>query len=223
MPTRGQEEPGASLTTTSYAVLGLLAIRPWTTYELAKQMAVSLRNFWPRAERKVYDEPKKLVEHGLATVTRDRVGRRPRATYEITHAGRTALHRWLDDPGDLPSIEFEALVKVFFAEHGTKEQLLATLRVIRDGTQERLINDASWADHYLATGGQFPDRVGPISLVGKLQSDLDHAIHAWAGWALDTAHDWPDDLTRAPASTDALEQVRDRGSAWRYPEPPSHR
>jgi len=26
----------AALTPTSYAILGLLAIRPWTTYELAK-------------------------------------------------------------------------------------------------------------------------------------------------------------------------------------------
>ena len=33
------------LRTSSYAILGLLALRPWTTYELAKQMAVSLRNF----------------------------------------------------------------------------------------------------------------------------------------------------------------------------------
>ncbi len=49
-----------ALTTTSYAVLGLLAIRPWSTYELAKQMEVSLRNFWPRAERKLYDEPKEI-------------------------------------------------------------------------------------------------------------------------------------------------------------------
>ena len=27
-----------SLTTTSYAILGLLAVKPWTTYELAQQM-----------------------------------------------------------------------------------------------------------------------------------------------------------------------------------------
>ena len=30
-------EPRA-LTPTSYAILGLLAVQPWTTYELAKQM-----------------------------------------------------------------------------------------------------------------------------------------------------------------------------------------
>ena len=30
------------LTTTSYAILGLLALRSWTTYELAKQMQRTL-------------------------------------------------------------------------------------------------------------------------------------------------------------------------------------
>jgi hypothetical protein len=38
------------LTTTSYAILGLLAIRPWSTYELARQMQRDLRFVWPRAE-----------------------------------------------------------------------------------------------------------------------------------------------------------------------------
>ena len=66
------------LTTTSYAILGLLAIKPWTTYELAKQMEVSLRNFWPRAERKLYEEPRKLVAYKLATVQHETVGKRPR-------------------------------------------------------------------------------------------------------------------------------------------------
>jgi DNA-binding PadR family transcriptional regulator len=65
------------LTTTSYAILGLLAIKPWTTYELAKQMEGSLRNFWPRAERKLYEEPRKLVAHQLATVQHGTVGKRP--------------------------------------------------------------------------------------------------------------------------------------------------
>ncbi len=53
------------LTSTSYAILGLLSLRPWTTYELAQQMQRALGQFWPRAESKLYEEPKKLVEHGL--------------------------------------------------------------------------------------------------------------------------------------------------------------
>ena len=85
-------------TTTSYAILGLLTLRGWTSYELAKQVQRSLNWFWPRAERKLYDEPKYLVEQGLATASRQSTGRRARTVYEVTDAGRAALRSWLGEP-----------------------------------------------------------------------------------------------------------------------------
>jgi PadR family transcriptional regulator AphA len=199
------------LTTTSYAVLGLLAIKPWTTYELAKQMEVSLRNFWPRAESKLYEEPKKLMAHGLATVTREAVGNRPRSVYRITPEGRDALRAWLDEPGALHSLEFEALIKVFFAEHGSKAQLVANLERIRDGARSRVAVDAQWAEHYLTTGGRFPERLAVLSLVGTLQAQLNHTVLAWAERALETVAGWPEDLRTAPPALENLEQIRDRG------------
>src|SRR5580765_4188575 len=51
------------LTTTSYAILGLLTLKPWSTYELAKQIQRD-RFVWPRAESNLYAEPKKLIVHG---------------------------------------------------------------------------------------------------------------------------------------------------------------
>ncbi len=81
----------ARRTTTSYALLGLLHVRPWTTYELAKQVQRSLRWFWPRAERKLYDEPKALVADGLATAAKEFTGQRSRTVYRITDDGRAAL------------------------------------------------------------------------------------------------------------------------------------
>jgi PadR family transcriptional regulator AphA len=120
------------LTTTSYVILGHLALRDWSTYELAQQMKRSTRHFWPRAQSKIYEEPKKLVAHGLATATREYAGRRPRTIYAITAKGRRALRAWLDEPTQLPLVEFDAAVKVQFAEQGTKAQLLATLRSVRE-------------------------------------------------------------------------------------------
>lgn len=195
------------LTTTSYAVLGLLAIKPWTTYELAKQMEISLRNFWPRAERKLYEEPRKLVAHQLATVQRETVGKRPRSVYRITADGRRALRAWLDEPGTPASLEFEALIKVFFAEHGSKQQLLANLERIHTEASARAMIDAQWAQHYLATGGQFPQRVAVISLVGTLQAQLNQAILAWSGWARQLVDTWPEDLRTAPPARDSLELI----------------
>ncbi len=195
------------LTTTSYAILGLLAIQPWTTYELAKQMEVSLHNFWPRAERKLYEEPKKLVEHGLAEMTRELVGRRPRTTYRITPEGRRALKHWLGEPGAMPVLEFEALVKVFFAEHGTTQQLLETLQRIIDGAEHRERIDARWAAHYLATGGRFQERLPVVALVGKLQTELSRALTAWARWAHATASTWPANPREASPPIEFLQEL----------------
>src|SRR5689334_17491438 len=134
--------------TTSHALLGLLALRRWTTYELAKQVQRSLGWFWPRAERKLYDEPKRLVALGLATATEQRTGRRPKTVYAITAAGRKALRRWLDEEPAAPTLEMEAMVKVFFADAGTLPQLRATLQSIestanaRMATLHEMIDDA---------------------------------------------------------------------------------
>jgi DNA-binding PadR family transcriptional regulator len=100
-----------NLTTTSYAILGLLAIQPWSTYELAQQMERSLGRVWPRAQSKLYEEPKKLVAHGLAKASVEQVGQRPRTRYAITPKGRRALATWLREPGAGPVLEFEQLLK----------------------------------------------------------------------------------------------------------------
>ena len=80
-----------SLTTTSYAVLGLLAVKPWSSYELTRQMDRSLGRIWPRAVSKLYEEPKKLVSHGLATASTEQNGQRTRTVYAIT---AEAAGRW---------------------------------------------------------------------------------------------------------------------------------
>ena len=52
----------SKLSTTAYALLGLIAMRPISTYEVAQWMRGSnLRALWPRAESQVYKEPKKLA------------------------------------------------------------------------------------------------------------------------------------------------------------------
>src|SRR5256714_5395765 len=112
------------LNTTSFAMLGMLAIRPWSTYELAKHVDRSLRPLWPRARSNLFNEPKKLVAQGLAVAADESVGRRPRTVYSITPKGRRALRRWLGTRGDGPALEFEQMLKVFFADHGTKADAL---------------------------------------------------------------------------------------------------
>ena len=80
------------LTTTSYAILGLLTIKPWSTYELAKQMQRD-RFVWPRAESNLYAEPKKLIAHGFASAHSEPRGKRRRTVYSITPGGQAGPRR----------------------------------------------------------------------------------------------------------------------------------
>jgi PadR family transcriptional regulator, regulatory protein AphA len=186
----------AKLTTTSYVLLGHLALRSWSTYELAQQMKRSTRHYWPRAESKIYEEPKKLVAHGLATATREHTGRRPRTVYAITDEGRDALGSWLRKPGRPPLVEFEGLVKVLFAEQGTKAELLTTLRSIREQAERTRAEHAALADDLAQTGGPFPERVHINELVFSFMWDQTETVIRWATWAEQQIADWPKDITR---------------------------
>lgn len=185
------------LTTTSYVILGLLALRRWSTYELAQQMKRSIHYYWPRVESHIYEEPKKLVAHGLATATREYAGRRPRTVYAITDDGRKALQTWLAEPGRGPLVEFEGLVKVLFAEQAGKDELLATLASIRTEAERTRQHHAELAADLSETGGPFPDRLHVNALVFKFMWDHAEMLLRWVTWAEEEVARWPDDLSQS--------------------------
>jgi PadR family transcriptional regulator, regulatory protein AphA len=200
----------ADLTTTSYALLGLLAIRPWTTYELAQQMERSLKHYWPRAQSRIYEEPKRLVALGLAKAKSETVGRRPRTLYSITARGRKALERWLAEPGGGPTIEFEALLKVFYAEHTSKDGVLANVAAIRAWAEGQNAENVAFARTYLDTGGPFPERLAPIVLTGKFMADFTDMVLAWSEWAAETVASWPASTAEARPPLEALAPIARR-------------
>lgn len=205
-------EPTPPLTTTSYAILGLLALRPWATYELAQQMKRALGQFWPRAESNLYAEPKKLVALGLAKASAETVGKRPRTVYAITARGRGALSRWVaTEPGAGPVLEFEQLVKVFLAEHGSKLDLLAAINAARSWAEERTEATVHIPHEYLQGRGGFPERLPWIILVGEFLSRYTELVAAWAGWAAGIVETWPDNVTAATPDWPALERMAARG------------
>jgi len=182
--------PSKPLTSTSHALLGLLALRPWTTYELAKQVQRSLGWFWPRAERKLYDEPKNLVAAGLATATNQQTGRRQRTVYAITAAGRKALRAWLNEASPPPTLEFEAMVKVFFADAGTLAQLRQTLDAVEQGATERHAQLRDWIDAASAGPYEFERRAALNALALRFQLDHEALFATWTRWARDQLETW---------------------------------
>jgi PadR family transcriptional regulator, regulatory protein AphA len=203
-----------SLTSTSYAVLGLLAIKPWSSYELTQQMDRSLGRMWPRATSKLYEEPGKLVEHGLArSATRQR-GKRARTEYTITAKGRRALAGWLEEPGRGPVLEFEQLLKVFFAENGTRASVLATLAAADEWARARCAESRAVGEQYAAGTGPFPERLPELQLTSRFLTDFYLLVGEWARWAGDIVQTWPEDPRLAEHDPEVLrETVRRAGSA----------
>jgi len=203
----------STLTTTSYAILSLLAVKSWSTYELTQQMERSLNRFWPRAASKLYEEPKKLVEHGLARARTERVGNRPRTVYSITAKGRRALASWMADPGAGPVLECEALLKIGFAEHGTRDDALASLAAMRGWAEERNEGNRSAARAYVAGEGPFQHRAAQSMLVGAFLTELYRMVAEWADWATALVERWPDDPHEARPDHQVMAEVA-RRTQW---------
>jgi DNA-binding PadR family transcriptional regulator len=186
------------LTTTSYALLGLLAIRPWSTYELAQQMRRNLHYFWPRAESNLYAEPLRLVSGGWAKARSLPVGRRRRTVYSITAKGRRTLEHWLDEPAAGPRLEAEPLVKFTFAEHTTKKSVMENLREFGKDAERRQSEIRAIFEEYLREADQFPERVHINVVAYRLLWDHTQADAKWAAWAVGQVARWP--TTKKPSS-----------------------
>jgi PadR family transcriptional regulator, regulatory protein AphA len=114
------------LSTTSYVVLGMIALRgPSTSYDLKRAVGNSVGYFWQFPHAQLYDEPARLAVAGLLTVEVETEGRR-RRSYDITDAGRTAVRAWLAEPtGEVFQIRNAAELKLFFGELGEAGDITA--------------------------------------------------------------------------------------------------
>jgi DNA-binding PadR family transcriptional regulator len=198
-----------ALTTTSYAILGLLAVRSWTTHELVQQVDRSTRRIWPRAQSKLYEEPKKLVANGYARASDDPVGKRRRTRYTITAAGRRALASWLHEPGEGPVLEFEQLLKITFADSGSTDDIRANLAATKAWVREQNEENLATARAYLAGEGAFPERAALNQLGGRFLTEFYVMVDRWADWATELVASWPDDPRDATIDLDVqAEAVR---------------
>ncbi|WAP59818.1 PadR family transcriptional regulator [Streptomyces sp. S465] len=132
------------LSTTSYVVLGLIAMRgPSTSYDLKRAIGRSVGYFWNFPHAQLYSEPKRLQEAGLLELNEEESGRR-RKFYAITEAGRTALRRWLAEPvKEHFELRDVAEIKLFFNELATPEDVA---RLARDQVEQHERRIAEYTD-----------------------------------------------------------------------------
>ncbi|MCP3936181.1 MAG: PadR family transcriptional regulator [Actinomycetia bacterium] len=204
------------LTTSSYAVLGLLGIQPWTGYELTRQATRSLRFAWPKSERLLYSEPKKLVEHGLATARQESVGRRGRTVYTITDEGRSALRAWTTSSPQPPTLEAEALLRLLFAENGSTDDLVAALETMADDARALHEQVTTINAGYLDGEHPFPQRTHLSVLFATFQLELFDLMARWVDFAKAEIATWPttDGLGMTDSTEAMLNSIKEHRSVF---------
>lgn len=179
------------LTTSTYAVLALLDLKPWTGYELTHQAQRSLRYAWPKSERLLYSEPKKLVEIGYATVHQEDSGKRTRNVYTITEEGHQALNEWTSSRTQPPRLEIEALLRLLFADHGSREDVLRALDELEGDIGGHHQAVVELMGSYLDGGHPFPQRTHLSVLFATFQIDIFKTIERWIEFARAEIGEWP--------------------------------
>ena len=95
-------------------------------------------------------------------------------------------------------MEFEQLVKIHFADSGSKADVLANLDATRAWVLRENQENVAVARAYLAGEGAFPQRAALNQLGGRFLTEFYVTIARWVDWASALVASWPDDVTEAP-------------------------
>ncbi|MGH2778624.1 MAG: PadR family transcriptional regulator [Actinomycetota bacterium] len=198
--------------TATYALLALLAVQPWSGYELTKQARRSLLYVWPSSEAHLYREQRRLERLGWASVEKERVGSRVRNRYTITSAGRNALQAWLRTEPSGPVVQMEGMLRLFFADHGGVDDLAGSLAATARGAREGINDMLGFVDEYLETGGPFPDRLHLVAMAMELYLRTLSEIEDFCATASSEVAEWETTvgLGLTDATRDRLKKIRDR-------------
>jgi PadR family transcriptional regulator, regulatory protein AphA len=119
-------------------ILGLLAHRPRSGYDIKAAVDRSTRFFWAASYGQIYPELRRLEREGLVEGEDAPNGRRARRVYRLTDAGREALEAWLLGPITTIELRDESLLRLFFADALPREDALRLLEGRKRGHEEFL-------------------------------------------------------------------------------------
>lgn len=162
------------LSGTALAILGLLALRRRSGYEIKQTIDKTTRFFWNASYGQIYPELRRLAAAGLVEGEHAPRGERARTVHGLTEEGRRRLLEWLADPDFRVDVRDEGLLKLFFADLLPRESALELLRV-RRAAHARILEQLRQIES------------GPPFVGGRAYPDvvLSYGIgfHEWAvGW-----------------------------------------
>lgn len=161
-----------------HALLGLLADRPGSGWDLLKRFEVSLDFVWPATQSQLYTELGRMTEAELIEVAA--IGARNRKEYAITDAGRAELERWIVDVAPEHSRRSDALLRVFFLWTVDRQAAVAYLE--REAETFRAFGEILQAvDDQTEWDDSDFDRCARLALENGIR--VSAANRDWATWA----------------------------------------
>jgi len=103
------------LNATAKVILGMLAARPRSGYEIKQLVDNSTRYFWSASYGQIYPELKRLADEGLIEGTDASQGGRQRTVHRLTAKGERAAREWIAEPPQIFELRDEGLLELFFA------------------------------------------------------------------------------------------------------------
>lgn len=131
----------ARLSTSSYAVLGLLSFARMSGYDLAGVAQRSAAQVWPISKTQVYAELRRLGALGFVDGREaEHSGGPAKTVFELTDAGERELDAWLDtDMSTGLRLRAPAVLKLLVGHRGSPEQARAGLARFGERVSARLI------------------------------------------------------------------------------------
>ena len=133
-------------TAATWAVLGLIGLKPRSGYDIKRIVDNSIRHFWAASPGQIYPELKRLERAGWIEGDDVPRGGRPRRVYRITTAGSAALQGWLAGYETRVELRDESLLRIFFSDAAPREQGLGLIAARREGYRQMLTHLESLDD-----------------------------------------------------------------------------
>ena len=103
------------LSATAKVILGMLAVRPRSGYEIKQLVDHSARFFWAASYGQIYPELRRLEDAGLVAGSDASQGARQRTVYKLTAKGKRAATEWINSEPQVFELRDEGLLELFFA------------------------------------------------------------------------------------------------------------
>src|SRR6185369_13231375 len=185
------------LSATGKVVLGMLAARPRSGYEIKQLVDNSARFFWAAIYGPIYPELKRLQDGGLITGADASRGARQRTVYKLTAKGKRAAREWIAQEPEVFELRDEGLLKLFFA--GSVEPArtpeIARERAAQAAETAAQLRTLESEIHGAGTGDEYSPDAGSLTV---LRYGIE--MNEWAAQWFERAADDLERQTRAKAA-----------------------